>query len=200
MAFTFFFRDEHTLRQLAHHLAPTVIGRSRVAIWDAGCAMGQEPYTLAIILAEVMGPYAFRNLKILATDHNENENFGTIIAAGEYPEAELQRIPEEILARYFVPGAPGMRRVIPLVRDRVVFQKHDLLSLQPVGDGFSLVLCKNVLLHFDQQQRIAVLRMFHTALAPEGFLVMEQTQKLPPELSGLFTQVVSDAQLFRKNS
>ena len=60
MAFTFFFRDNHTLEQLVKHLLPIVQGRSNIKIWDAGCAMGPEPYTLAILLAEKMGKFALR--------------------------------------------------------------------------------------------------------------------------------------------
>ncbi|HPB55993.1 MAG TPA: CheR family methyltransferase, partial [Candidatus Aminicenantes bacterium] len=68
MAFTFFFRDNHTLEQLVKHLLPTVQGRSNIKIWDAGCAMGPEPYTLAILFAEKMGKFAFKNVRIDASD------------------------------------------------------------------------------------------------------------------------------------
>ncbi len=199
MAFTFFFRDEQTLRLAAEHLVPTILGRSRIHVWDAGCAMGPEPYTLAMILAETMGRYAFRNLFILATDYNENENFGGIIEQAEYPEADLARIPDEIRRSYFEPGStPGTLRVVSEVRDRVRFTRHDLLTLRSPASGFSLILCKNVLLHFSAAQRVEVIRMFHEALAPEGFLAMEQTQKMPEECAGLFHRVVADAQLYRK--
>ena len=60
-------------------------------------------------------------------------------------------------------------------------------------------MCKNVLLHFQYDERIAVIRMFHNVLAPGGFLSMEQTQKLPNETAYLFEQVTNDGQLFRKN-
>ena len=59
MAFTFFFRDMHTIDHMAKILIPEVSGRSRIRIWDAGCAMGPEPYTLAMILAEAMGQFSF---------------------------------------------------------------------------------------------------------------------------------------------
>ena len=62
------------------------------------------------------------------------------------------------------------------------YQRHDLLSFQEIGQGYSLVLCKNVLLHFQPPERIEVLRMFHRALAPGGLFASEQTQEMPPEL------------------
>jgi chemotaxis protein methyltransferase CheR len=76
MAFTYFFRDSHTLELTVKHMAPEVMGRSRIRIWDAGCAMGPEPYTLAILCAENLGKFAFKNLSIQATDVDEANNFG----------------------------------------------------------------------------------------------------------------------------
>ena len=199
MAFTYFFRDIHTLDLTVRHLAPEVMGRSKIRIWDAGCAMGPEPYTLAILLAEHLGKFAFKNLCIQATDIDESNRFGEIIAAGDYPAREVKRMPRELLRKYFRPaGKPGYFRIIDEVRKRVVFQRHNLLSLEPVGNNFSLVLCKNVLLHFQPRERVEVIRMFHQALAPRGFLATEQTQKIPGEVERLFQPITGDAQLFRK--
>jgi chemotaxis protein methyltransferase CheR len=199
MAFTYFFRDQHTLDLTVRHLAPEVMGRSRIHVWDAGCAMGPEPFTLAIFFAENLGKFAFKNLYIQATDIDESNRFGEIIAGGEYPTEELERIPREIFQKYFRPGGrPGYFRIIEEIKNSVVYKRHNLLSLEPVGHNFSLVLCKNVLLHFQPEERVAVIRMFHQALAPGGFFATEQTQKMPPEMAPLFRQVVGDAQLFRK--
>ncbi len=199
MAFTFFFRDLHVLDLVVQHAAPMLVGRSYPRVWDAGCAMGPEPYSLAILFAEKLGPFAFRNLRILATDLDDTGTFGGIIAAGVYPDPELERTPPELRARYFESAAePGCSRVIERIRDRVRFEQHDLLSLQPVGGGFSLVLCKNVLLHFSAAQRVEVIRMYHASLAAGGLFAMEQTQKLPDEVSHLFERVVADAQLYRR--
>ena len=199
MAFTYFFRDSHTLDLTVEHMAPEVMGRSKIRIWDAGCAMGPEPYTLAILCAERLGKFAFKNLCIQATDIDESNRFGEIIATGDYPAEEVARIPRELFQKYFRAGVkPGYFRIIEEIKKSVVFQRHNLLSLQPVGNNFSLVLCKNVLLHFQVQERVGVMRMFHQALAPGGFFVTEQTQKLPGEVSPLFQQVVGNAQLFRR--
>lgn len=199
MAFTYFFRDMQTLKLVAEHFIPTVIGHKYIHIWDAGCAMGPEPYSLAIMLAEKMGEFAFRNVRIDATDIDRSNLFGQIIANGVYPEDMLKRIPQEIFKKYFIPDAqPGHFKIVDYIRKRVFFKKHDLLSFQPIGNNFNLIVCKNVLLHFRQEERIEVIKMFHRALADGGFLAMEQTQKLPRELAHLFDQVTSKAQIFRK--
>lgn len=199
MAFTFFFRDLHVLELIVKHVIPSLAGRLHPRIWDAGCAAGQEAYSLAILLAENMGHFAFNNLRLLATDLDESGQFGQIIAAGVYAAEELERLPPGILEKYFEPAeAPGRYRVISRIRDRVSYRQHNLLSLQPAGEGFSLIVCKNVLLHFQPRERVEVIRMFHRALAPEGYFATEQTQKLPEEVADLFEQTVSDGQLFRK--
>ena len=199
MAFTYFFRDLQTIELAVKHFLPYAVGRKRNHIWDAGCAMGPEPYTLAIILAENMGRFAFKNIYIDATDIDESNLFGPIISEGVFPEAEVKRVPKPIFEKYFCRFNGDDRfQIDPAIRSRVSYQKHDLLSLKPIREGFSLVLCKNVLLHFKYEQRIDVIRMFHKALAAGGLFAMEQTQKLPEELTHFFEQITNDGQIYRK--
>jgi chemotaxis protein methyltransferase CheR len=198
VAFTFFFRDTQTLELAVEHSLPKFAGRAKVRIWDAGCATGPEVYSLAILFAEKMTHFGFRNLRFEATDIDENDCFGPIVREASYPSSELERVPVSIREKYFTPEGDGRLGVVQSVRERVNFRKHDLLSLEPIGGGFSLIVCKNVLLHFTPEQREQVIRMFCDALEPGGFLVMEHTQKLPPGTEDLFQQIVPDAQLFTK--
>ncbi|MEW6379377.1 MAG: CheR family methyltransferase [bacterium] len=199
MAFTYFFRDMHTLELIVRCMTPWARGRSRVRIWDAGCATGQEAYSLAMMFAENMGHFAFRNLHIDATDVDGSNLFGALISEGLYQGKELQRMPKAFFDKYFQPsGKTEYFKVVDSIRSRVCYQKHDLLSLQPIGEDFSLILCKNVLLHFQYAERVEVIKMFHKALAPGGYFATEQTQKLPEEVSRLFEKVTANAQLFRK--
>lgn len=200
MAFTFFFRDLPVLEYAVDHTLKLALGRLKIKVWDAGCALGQEPYTLAILFAERMSQIGFNTLHLDATDYDSENNFGDIVTAGIYKTEELQRIPAEIFARYFepVPNQPDSHRVIERIRSRVFFRYHDLLSLQPIGSDYSLIVCKNVLLHFSYEQRIQVLTMFHRSLCPGGYLATENTQKMPTELAHLFEPVTPDAQLYRK--
>lgn len=198
MAFTYFFRDLQTLDMIREYVIPSLRTRRYIHIWDAGCAMGPEPYSLAIILRENMGPI-FRNVAIHATDIDESGRFGDMIREGVYPEEQIKRIPDEIFDKYFArDGAPGYYRISEEIRKAVSFRKHDLLSLEPVREDFALILCKNVLLHFKEEERAAVIKMFHGALTDDGFLATEQTQKMISGVSGLWRQVVSNAQIYRK--
>lgn len=200
MAFTFFFRDLPVLEYAVDHTLKLALGRLKIKVWDAGCALGQEPYTLAILFAEQMGEMGFNTLYLDATDYDAENNFGDIVTAGEYKTEELQRIPTAIFDKYFeeAPDKPGYHRVIEKIRRRIFFKYNNLLDLKPVGSDYSLVVCKNVLLHFSYEQRIEVIKMYHHSLAPGGYLATENTQKMPEEIAHLFEQVTPDAQLFRK--
>jgi chemotaxis protein methyltransferase CheR len=197
MAFTFFFRDSETLELAIEDALPSLRGRAFIHVWDAGCAHGPESYTLAILLRERMSDYVFNNLHIHATDIDSS--FAEGVTAGVFPDQEVKRVPPEIFQKYFRPASrPGFVEVVPELRAKVRFSHRDLLSLRPIREGLSLIVCKNVLLHFDEAQRINVLQMFHRALQPGGTLVMERTQKLPETLATCFRQVAPYDQVFRK--
>lgn len=200
MAFTFFFRDAQTLNLAIDHFLPFVQSRRSITIWSAGCAMGQEPYTFAILLRERMGPHLFRNVKIYATDIDTYNQYVQIIGTGRYPEKDLQRIPPEIFQAYFRtdPADPGYVYISDEIRNAVEFKKHDLLTFEPIRTGIHMIICKNVLLHFSAEERLKVWNMFYNALEQGGFMLHEHTQKLPDELNGLFDQIVMNAQIFRK--
>jgi chemotaxis protein methyltransferase CheR len=198
MAFTFFFRDTQTLELAVHYSLPRFAGRAKVRIWDAGCATGPEVYSLAILFAEKMTHFGFRNLRFEATDIDETGCFATVVREASYASSDLERIPPAIREKYFIPASGGRLEVVQSVRERVNFRRHDLLSQEAIGEGFSLIVCKNVLLHFTPEQRERTIRMFYDALEPGGCLAMEQTQKLPPGTEHLFQQLVADAQLFTK--
>jgi chemotaxis protein methyltransferase CheR len=199
MAFTFFFRDSHVLELAVDHVAPELAGRSRPRIWDAGCAMGPEAYTLAILLAGRLGPFAFRNLRIDATDLDETGQFEYLVRQAAYPGRDLERMPPGILDQYFEPaGEDGSYRLVDPIRTSVQFQRHDLLSLREIGSGFSMVVCKNVLLHMSESERVGVIQMFHRSLGLGGYFVTEHTQKLPAGAAHLFEHVIPHGQLFRK--
>jgi chemotaxis protein methyltransferase CheR len=197
MAFTFFFRDLPVLEYAVEKTINIAMGRMRIKVWDAGCALGQEPYTLAILFAERLGA-TFNNLYLDATDYDSENNFGDIVSQAIYKYEELQRIPADIFKKYFEAIGNDLFRVSNKVRSRVFFQYHDLLSLKPIGSDYALVVCKNVLLHFQYAERIEVITMYHRALCPGGYLALENTQKMPVEIAHLFEQVVPDAQLYKK--
>jgi len=199
MAFTYFFRDMQTLKLITKYVIPEVKGRRQIKIWDAGCAHGPEPYSIAIMFRENMGHFMFRNVQIYATDIDTSSRFDEIITKGVYPEEEIKRIPTGIRKKYFSEnGQPGYYKISDEIKSRLTYIQHDLLSLKPVATDFNLIVCKNVLLHLNPRERVEVVKTYHKVLVPGGFFVTEQTQKMPAELKPLFQRVVNHGQLFRK--
>lgn len=199
MAFTYFFRDRQTLELIARDVVPVLKGFKYINVWDAGCAHGPEPYSIAMILRENMTEFLFRNVRIYATDIDSTGQFGRRVADGVYTDDEIKRIPRAIREKYFAGcGRPGRYRIVDEIRARVSFVQHDLLSLEPIRTGLSLIVCKNVLLHFRGRQRRDVVLMFGDALRQGGFLVLEHTQALPDGTEHLFERVTSEGQIFRR--
>ena len=188
-----------TLEAIRDYVIPDLRTRRYINIWDAGWAMGPEPYSIAIIIRENMGNMLFRNVKIYATDIDGSNLFEKIISDGVYPREQVQRIPKDIFTRYFAPAdRPEHFRIAEEIRKCIEYQRQDLLALKPVRTSFGLIVCKNVLLHFKEEERIDVIKMYYNALAEGGFFVTEQTQKMPEKLKNLFEPVVLNVQLFRK--
>jgi len=162
--------------------------------------MGMETYTFAIMLAEKMGKFALRNVKIHAVDiDNENVDFGKTVREGIYHKDHLQRIPSDLFKKYFSPGEKeGYYIISQELRDLVEFEKYDLLTLRPLSNDYSLIICKNVLLHFNYEQRVKVIDMYHSMLLSGGLLGMENTQYMPEELKQKFKRLVDYAQLYEK--
>ncbi len=199
MAFTFFFRDRHTLEKLTNHMIPRVEGKDKIKVWDAGCAMGPEPYTFAIIMAEQMGKYEYKKVHIDATDIDETSNFRETVENGTYPLSDLSRMPENILEKYFYKlDDNNKHKINDLILKSVKFAQHDLLTLKPFDNKYNVILCKNVLLHFKYEERVEVIKMFHSVLEPKGLFCTEQTQTLPKEVSHLFKKIVTDANIYEK--
>ncbi len=198
MAFTYFFRDIDTLDVLCDYTLRDFRTRSKINIWDAGCAMGPEPFSLAILMREKMGAMTYRNVKIYSTDIDESNLFAEVIKNATYPWEQVKRIPESILGQYFEKDETVGYVLSEEIRNRIIYSKHNLLHLKPIRSEFCAIVCKNVLLHFKEKERIEVLHMFYESLSEGGYLTTEQTQELPEECSKMFQQVDPNARVYRK--
>jgi chemotaxis protein methyltransferase CheR len=169
-------------------------------VWDAGCASGEEAYSVAMLLFENLRPFSSDNLRIDATDIEENTEFANTIATGVYASELLRGSShQELLAKYSHPAdRAGYVEFDAALRNCIFYQRHDLLSLRPIGGGFNAVVCKNVLMHLTFEQRVEVIKMFSGALAPGGFLALDGLQEFPAEVEPLFVRVVADGQLYQK--
>ncbi|HZD19399.1 MAG TPA: CheR family methyltransferase [Burkholderiales bacterium] len=166
---TSFFRDEAPWTFLRQEVLPELIAAKRaqdhLRVWSAGCATGQEAYSLAIAFAEAMGAAAFRErVKIYGTDADEEALNAARLAS--YPAKDLETVDPELVKRYF--EASGGRLVFrPELRRAVIFGRHDILQDAPIS-RLDLLVCRNTLMYFNAETQQKIVQRFHFALNGEG--------------------------------
>ena len=195
---TAFFRDPLTWEFLRQEIIPQMlerkVGGGHLRVWSAGCASGQEAYTLAIVLAEAMGPDAFRDrVKIYATDADEEALAQARQAA--YTEKDLEDVPEPLRDRYFETVA-GRRAFRADLRRSVIFGRHDLVQDAPIS-RLDLLVCRNTLMYMNAETQARILERFHFALNDGGVLVLGRAEMLLSH-APLFTPVNLRARVFSK--
>ncbi len=198
---TRFFRDESTFRALEERTLPALLEQRsdvrRLSLWSAGCAGGEEPYSLAILLREVLGPDLPRwRLSILAGDRDEKALERA--RAGRYDAFSFRELSpryRQWVQRHFTPG-PEFQLTEP-VRRMVTFARHDLLE-DPFPPDLDLILCRNVLIYFEREQQERLYRAFYQALRPDGFFVLGKTEVLPIAWSRHFPVVEIQEHIYRR--
>ena len=175
---TGFFRDPQAWKVLAEQIVPRIRedkgGNEPVRCWSAGCASGEEAYTLAILFAEAMGDQEFRQrVKIYATDVDEEALAEG--RQGSYSAAQLKDLPEEYL-KYF--DAAGDRFVFRAdLRRSIIFGRHDLLQDAAIS-RLDLLVCRNTLMYFNAEIQTKILARFHFALRRSGYLFLGKAETL----------------------
>jgi chemotaxis protein methyltransferase CheR len=172
---TKFYRNAETWDALRPHLASLWSARrGRLRIWSAGCASGEEPYTIAVLIAEVADGGSTDHASIDATDVDRLSLERTRQAS--YPESAFSEMPPDLLHRYFTAG-PG-RQPLPAIRALVHVLAHDLMREPPPRTPYDLIVCRNVVIYFERQAQEQLFQRFTDALAPEGLLLLGKVETL----------------------
>jgi chemotaxis protein methyltransferase CheR len=173
---TYFFRELPPLVELVdHHLVPICRQRGRARVWSAGCATGEEPYTLAILLEE---RGVLDQVEIVATDLS-----AAALARAESGRHSRRALrdghPAELAARYLEVSPQGVL-VAPRIRSAVVFQRVNLVDDAAIArlGAFDAILCRNVLIYFKEPRVLAVVERLASALAPGGLLAVGVAESL----------------------
>jgi two-component system, chemotaxis family, CheB/CheR fusion protein len=177
---TAFYRDRETWEHLAEKVIPDLLGRlpfdAPLRMWSAGCASGEEAYSLAIVLCEALGTTTFRErVKIYATDIDP----GALETArlGRYPNERFDDLPGHLREHYFE-GGPDSFRFRSDLRRALVFGRHDLLADAPIS-RINLLLCRNTLMYFTPDAQRRILDRFHFSTSGgDGLLVLGRAEAL----------------------
>ena len=177
---TKFYRNAGTWRALATpHLAELWRARhGRVRAWSAGCASGEEPLTVAVLLAETArraDEEAWLSRAAIDATDIDRESLDRI-AAGAYDDGAFQEMPADLVRRYFTADLP--RRPVPAIRALVHPLRHDMLREPPPRPPYDLILCRNVVIYFDRPTQERLFLGFVDALAPGGRLVLGKVETL----------------------
>ncbi|MDI3516245.1 MAG: chemotaxis protein methyltransferase CheR [Thermotogota bacterium] len=169
---TEFFRNPEKWRELQDYIKDMVRDFRGFRAWSAGCSTGEEPYTIAMILEELRAP---SRASVLATDLDpwvlEKAKRGI------YEERSMVNLDEAMRNRYFIKHDDGTYEIKPFVKSRVTFKRHDLI-LEPYENGFSLIVCRNVVIYFDQPTKDKIYRKFVEALNTGGYLFVGSTERI----------------------
>ncbi len=182
---TSFFRDTKPFEDLQRTLIPELQKnagtRRNLRFWSAAASTGQEAYSLAMSLSEHAITHPGWCYEILATDI-ARKNLDKAEEA-VYSEFEVQRgMPPHLLQKYFSPRANAHWQVNPELRHMVSFKQHNLLDDFVTSGDFDLILCRNVLIYFDQETKRQVLRKLVRHLLPGGILMLGATESFVREL------------------
>jgi two-component system, chemotaxis family, CheB/CheR fusion protein len=197
---TSFFRDPLAWQVLQERVIPDLLSakgaKTPVRVWSAGCATGEEAYTLAMVLAEAMGAEQFRErVKIYATDLDEDALQQA--RTGAYETSALADMPEELVDKYFEPA--GTRRSFRRdLRRQVIFGRNDLTSDAPIS-RVDLLAARNTLMYFNAETQASIVRRFHFALSYPGYLFLGKAEMLLNH-ADRFQPVDLRKRLFRKAS
>jgi two-component system, chemotaxis family, CheB/CheR fusion protein len=193
---TGFFRDADAWDYLRETVVPEILERNRgpIRIWTAGCATGEEPFSLAMTFAQVMGLADFRErVKIYATDVDEDALARA--RAAVYDERRVQDVPPAYLERYFDRTGAGYV-VVKELRRAVIFGRNDLVQDAPIS-RVDLLTCRNTLMYFNAETQARMVRRMHFALVPDGVLFLGKAEMLLAHAE-LFTPVELKRRFFRR--
>jgi two-component system, chemotaxis family, CheB/CheR fusion protein len=195
---TSFFRDPPAWEYLSAEVLPQLTAEKPdgepIRIWSAGCASGEEAYTLAMAVAEALGPESVRQrVKIYATDVDEEAL--SQARQARYTAKQVEGVPPELLERYFERNGDGYVFSKELRRS-VIFGRHDLIQDAPIS-RIDLLVCRNTLMYLNSETQSHVLARFSFALREGGYLMLGKAEMLLAH-SDLFTSVDLKRRVFRK--
>jgi chemotaxis protein methyltransferase CheR len=204
---TYFFREKRSLEVLEREIVPKLIrahagsGRA-IRIWSAGCATGEEPYSVAIVISRLMGLKKW-NVEILATDLNS----ASLQKAykGIYGEWSFRGNPPWVRSTYFEQVEEDRWAIAPAIKKMVTFAQLNLMNdaYPPVSNSpnsFDVILCRNVLMYLTAEGMRKVVRQLHRCLATDGWLIVSPTETGQELFSAFATVSFGDVTLYRKSA
>jgi len=176
---TEFFREAHHFEHLAKNLLPTTLSRAekkRLRLWSAGCSSGEEPYSMAMTVRDLIGAAPGWDVKILATDIDTE--MITRAKAGRYAPEKISAVPLEKRQRYTHTAEDGRVEMNDDIKSMIVFNPLNLFDYWPVRGPFQAIFCRNVVIYFSHADQRVLFDRFANVLAPGGWLFIGHSETL----------------------
>jgi chemotaxis protein methyltransferase CheR len=182
--FTGFFRENAHFDFFSATVLPHLAGRgsgagSQCRVWSAACSSGEEPYTLAMVLARFMATHSGFSSSILATDISTKVL--AIAEKGIYPMDKMDKVPSDYLKSYFQRGVgkcAGYVKVKEQLRRLVTFKRLNLMDAFPWKGEMDVIFCRNVMIYFTRETQMELAEKFYHCLAPDGYLFIGHSESL----------------------
>jgi chemotaxis protein methyltransferase CheR len=192
-----FFRDSDVYQYLEENLLPKLLASSsNLKIWSAGCATGEEPYSLAIIVDKLLQNYSgIRSVSIFASDIDKDALAKA--EKGEYHKKQLNGLSDSLIDKYFTKEGE-LYRVREFVRKSIRFDQFDL-NKPSTRQGLDLILCRNVMIYFSKEGQQHVHMNFYEALREGGYFVTGKAEMLSGEPSRKFQSIDIKCRVYQKS-
>lgn len=202
---TFFFRDFSQLRSFAESALQDVIARKEkendntLRIWSAGCSTGEEPFTIAIILKEMVDSLRCWDIVITASDIDRNvlEKANQAV----FSERSIKEVPQEYLQKYFKSSLNGTYRIVnEELKEMIKFEHLNLYDKSSLRKhrGYDFIFCRNVLIYFDDASRKEVVDHFYMALNKGGYIFLGSSESAGRITSAFKIKRAGDALVYQK--
>jgi len=193
--YTSFFRDADVYQFLEKKVFPDLLASRIVRIWSAGCATGEEPYSLAILLNEMLKN---RIKDVFITIHASDIDKEVLDKAsrGEYNKNQVHGLNRELLGKYFSQEGDSYF-VKDFVKKPIRFKIHDLMNPFP-HQNLDLILCRNVMIYFSRESQQRIHMHFYNGLRTGGYLITGKAEMLSGEPSKRFSPVDMKCRIYRK--
>jgi len=178
--YTYFFREREHFEILKKVIIPKLImgnpNNLKIKIWSAGCSKGNEAYSIAIALEEILG--LKMNYSIYGTDISTNVlNFAN---KGLYTKEDLKKVENNRIEKYFKKVKEDKFQVIDNLMKKVYFSELNLmLPFNPFFNNFNVIFCRNVMIYFPLDIKLKLINKFYNALQPGGYLIIGKSEILP---------------------
>ncbi|MPQ75679.1 protein-glutamate O-methyltransferase CheR [Hydrogenovibrio sp. JE_KL2] len=178
---TFFFRENHHFEFLAETVIPELLQKNqstkKIRVWSAGCSTGEEPYSIAIVLKEVVPPGW--DAKVIATDLDTN--VVNTASSGVYKVDRLKGVSEARKKNWFMKGKgsnDGYVKVKPDLQSIIEFGQINLMNEWPIKDQIDVIFCRNVVIYFDKETQSKLFNRYADLLREKGYLFVGHSESL----------------------